>query len=85
MKLDIELTDVEVKALSYVMADPQAWTQNAISERARIASEELVARETMRMIANPNITQIPATAEEIVMGAAPYVAPSEELPIPSEA
>jgi hypothetical protein len=75
MKLCIELTEVEIKALSYVMADPEQWTQNAISERARIASEELVARETARMLADPNITTIPATAEEIIMAAGPYVAP----------
>ena len=79
MKLDIGLTDVEVKALSYVMASPQEWTQNAISERARIASEELVQRETARMIADPNITQIPATAEEIIMAAEPYAAPETPL------
>lgn len=75
----ITLSDVELVALTYVMADPQEWTQNAISERARIASEELVARETMRMLADPNITTIPATADEIVMAAEPYVAPETPL------
>ena len=69
----ITLTDVELKALSYVMADPQEWTQNAISNRARIASEELVAKETARMIADPNITMIPATAEEIIMAYEPPI------------
>ena len=81
----ITLSDVEAVALSHVMADPQQWTQNAISERARLAGLEIVERETARMLADPNITTIPATAEEIIMQAAPYVAPSEELPIPSEA
>jgi hypothetical protein len=79
MKLCIELTEVQIKALSYVMADPGQWTQNAISERARLASEELVARETARMLADPNITSIPATAEEIIMAAEPYVAPETPL------
>jgi len=82
MKLYIELTDVEVKALSYVMADPQAWTQNAISERARLAGLEIVASETARMLADPNITTIPATADEIIMAAEPYVAP--EAPVMPE-
>lgn len=77
----ITLSDVELVALTHVMADPQQWTQNAISERARIAGEELVQRETARMIADPNITTIPATAEEIIMAAEPYVAP--ETPIMS--
>lgn len=65
----ITITDVEAAALAHVMADPQAWAQNAISERARIAIEEIVQRETARMIADPNVTSIPATAEEIVMAA----------------
>ena len=78
-RFTITITDVEAAALAHVMADPKEWTQNAISERARIASEELVARETARMLADPNITTIPATAEEIIMAAEPYVA-SESLP-----
>jgi hypothetical protein len=75
----ITITNQEEKALSYIMASPEEWTQNAITERARIASEELVARETARMIADPNITTIPATADEIIMAAEPYVAP--EAPV----
>ncbi len=81
----ITLTDIEIIALSHVMADPQEWTQNAISNRARIAGEEIVASETARMLADPNITTIPATADEIIMAAAPPQPPSMELPIPSEA
>jgi hypothetical protein len=81
----ITLSDVELVALTHVMADPEQWAQNAITERARIASEELVARETARMIADPNITTIPATAAEIVMAAELPQPLSTELPIPSEA
>ena len=69
LSFTITLTDVEVAALAHVMADPEGWTQNAISERARIAIEEIVQRETARMIADPNVTSIPATAEEIVLAA----------------
>jgi hypothetical protein len=65
----ITITDIEEKALSNVMADIQEWTQNAISNRARIAIESIVVEETARMIADPNITIIPATTEEIVMNA----------------
>ena len=69
----ITLSDVELLALSHVMADPQQWAQNAITERARIAMEELVAIETARMIADPSFTQIPATAEEIIMAYEPPI------------
>ena len=68
-KFTITITDAEAAALAHVMANPQAWAQNAISERARLATEEIVARETARMLADPEITQIPASAEEIVMAA----------------
>jgi len=69
MKFEIELTDVEVKALSFVMADPQDWTENAIKERARIAIDEIVQAETMRMLNDPTISVIPSSKEEIVMAA----------------
>jgi hypothetical protein len=81
----ITLSDVEVAALAHVMADPQQWTQNAISERARIATEEIVAREIARMVADPNIAEIPATAAEIVMAAELPAPPSTELPVLPEA
>ena len=76
----ITITDIEEKALGYVMASPEEWTQNAITERARIAGEELVAKETARMIADPSVTQIPATAEEIIMAYEPPII-NDSLPI----
>lgn len=78
-KFTITLTDAEAAALAHVMTDPQQWTQNAISERARIATEEIVQREIARMVADPNVTEIPATAAEIVMAAE---VPSNEPPVP---
>jgi hypothetical protein len=69
MKIVIELTDVETKALSYTMADPQEWTENAIKERARQAIDDLVVKETERMMNDPSVESIPASVEEIVMSA----------------
>jgi hypothetical protein len=80
LKFTIIITDVEAAALAHVMADPQQWAQNAISERARIATDEIVQREIVRMVADPNITEIPATAAEIVMAAELPAPPSTELP-----
>ena len=70
----ITLSDAELVSLSHVMADPQEWAQNAISERARIATDEIVQREIARMVADPDVAEIPATAAEIVLAA--------ELPVP---
>jgi len=80
MEFTITLDEVQIKALSYVMADPEEWTRNAISERARIAADELVASETARLLADPDVTSIPATREEIIMGAPEFV--HEEMPTP---
>jgi hypothetical protein len=84
-KFTITITDAEAAALAHVMASPKEWTQNAISERARIATDEIVQREIARMVADPNIAEIPATAAEIVM-AAPLPEPATELlPVPEPA
>lgn len=76
----ITLNDVEVAALAHVVANPQQWAQNAITERARIAVDEIVQREIARMVADPNVTEIPATAREIVMAAELPQPPSTDLP-----
>jgi hypothetical protein len=75
----ITLSDVEVAALAHVMASPQEWAQNAISERARIATDEIVQSEIERMVADPNIAEIPATAAEIIMA---YEPPIINNPLP---
>jgi len=37
----VGITTGEYKALQYVMADQKDWTENAIKNRARIATEEI--------------------------------------------
>jgi hypothetical protein len=69
MKYEIELNDAQVKALSYVAYDPQDWIQNAASNRARIAIEEIFQLEVARMLADPTITEIPADREAVVLAA----------------
>ena len=80
MKFEIELSEVEIKALSFIMSDPKEWTQNAISERARIAIEDIVMIETNRMLNDPNINEIPSTKEEIVMNYNPIIV-EDMLPV----
>lgn len=69
MKYTITLTDAEHKALAYVATDPKEWIQNAASERARIAMEEIFQIEVQRMISDPSIEQIPADREAVVLAA----------------
>lgn len=42
----IQISDAEEKALTYVMIDIQVWLQNAISNRARQAMDEIISKHT---------------------------------------
>lgn len=69
MEYIITLTEAQNKALAYVAADPAEWIQNAANERARIAMEEIFQMEVQRMLQDPNITDIPADREAVVLAA----------------
>lgn len=77
MEYTITLTEAEAKAMSFICADVQDWIQNAASNRARIAMQEVFEREVQRMIADPTTTAIPADIETVVLGA---VTPESEPP-----
>lgn len=70
MEIKIVLTDAEAKALAYVAYDPQEWAENAVKERARIAMDEIFQLEVQRMIGDPNILEIPADRDSVVLSAA---------------
>ena len=42
-KYTIELTDTEDKAMTFCCVSTQAWVDNALKNRARIATDEIVA------------------------------------------
>jgi len=69
MNITIELTDAEVKALSYVALSPQEWAENAVHNRCRQAIDEIYAMEVARMTADPDITSIPADKDTVVLAA----------------
>lgn len=60
----INLTETEDKALSYVAMSQDAWIQNAIHERCRIAIDEIVGIAVQNFLATG--IQIPGSKEEIV-------------------
>ena len=68
-KYTITLNEAEAKALAYVAYSPEEWIQNAASERARIAMEEIFQIETQRMLADPNVESIPADRAAVVLAA----------------
>jgi hypothetical protein len=57
----VKLTDTEDKAMSYCTASTQAWVDNALKNRARIAKDEIIALNTAHC--NENSIQI-ATGED---------------------
>lgn len=63
-EITITLTDTQLLGLKYVAMDPQEWIQNAATNRARQANDEIVDK-TVKFCLDNGI-QIPATREEIV-------------------
>ena len=41
--ITIEITDTELKCMEYAALSPQDWADNAVTNRARIAGDEIVA------------------------------------------
>jgi len=52
--ITIELTDTQFKGLEYAALSPQEWAENAVTERARIAGDEIVAA----LVAHCNANEI---------------------------
>jgi hypothetical protein len=70
----ITLSDAQDKALSVVALNQQDWINNAVTERCRIAIEEIVAAEVQR------ITSIGGTisgTKEDIVNAAPIKTAAE--------
>ena len=66
-ELTVTITDTQLKGLEYVALSPQEWADNAITERARIAVDEIIQMYTTRALDEG--VQIPATRELIVADA----------------
>ena len=65
--ITIELTDTQYKGLQYTTVDPQEWADNALTNRARQANDEIIAMYTNRALDEG--VAIPATRELIVADA----------------
>ena len=57
----VKLTDTEDKAMTFCCVSTQAWVDNALKNRARIAKDEIIALNTAHC--NANSVQI-ATGED---------------------
>ena len=62
--ITITLTDTQFKGLEYAALSPQDWAENAVTERCRIANDEIVDITVKHCLDNG--IQVPATREAIV-------------------
>ena len=62
--IQIELTDTQFKGLEYAALSPSDWAENAVTERCRIANDEIVDITVKHCLDNG--IQVPATREAIV-------------------
>ena len=62
--ITINLTETQYKGLEYAAHDPEEWATNAVTERSRIAVDEIVQITVQKCLEN-NI-QIPGSKEAIV-------------------
>ena len=65
--ITVTLTDTELKGLEYCAMSPQDWADNALTNRARIANNEIIQMYTTRALDEG--VAIPATRELIVADA----------------
>lgn len=71
MEIKIVLSEAEAKAMSLISYSPQDWAENVVKERARLAMEEIFQKEVARMLQDPNVTEIPADREVVVLNYKP--------------
>lgn len=64
MEITITLTDTQYKGLQYAAVSPEDWAENAVTNRARIANDEIVDMVVKHCLDNG--IQVPTTREEIV-------------------
>ena len=62
--IQIELTDTQFKGLEYSALSPTEWAENAVTERCRIANDEIVDITVKHCLDNG--IQVPSTRELIV-------------------
>jgi hypothetical protein len=50
--ITVNLTETEMKCLEYAAISPQEWSDNAITNRARVGKEEIIAKLVTHCNAN---------------------------------
>ena len=69
MKIEIELSAAQEKALATTTDDILFFVTNMVHEHCRWAMERIFQDEVTRMLADSSITEIPADMEAVVLAA----------------
>lgn len=64
MQINVNLSETSYKVLSYVAKYPDEWVNNFVSERIRIAIDEIISIAIKKC--EENKISIPSTRDEIV-------------------
>ena len=62
-EIKVTVTDTELKCLEYAAASPQDWADNALTNRARIAKDEIIAALVAHCNANSVALAVGADAQ----------------------
>ena len=80
----ITLTLEQEKALLSDMISIQNWIENAITNKARQCTDQIVKDEIKRMQNDPNITTIPADKDEILRNAEIQIAAERQAELETQ-
>lgn len=69
MKIEVELSAAQEKALATTTDDIVFFVTNMVHEHCRWAMEKIFQDEVQRMLRDPSITEIPADVESVVLAA----------------
>ena len=83
--ITISITDTELKSLEYAAVSPADWADNAVTNRARIAKEEIIAKLVAHCNANSIALAVGEDAQvtqAFDLGVVQYLAdvPAPEVP-----
>ena len=67
MKIEIELTPAQEKALGTITDDILFFVTNMVHEHCRWAMETIFRDEVQRMLQDPTVIEIPADMEAVVL------------------
>jgi hypothetical protein len=61
----IKITTIEQSCLLHIKSEPESWLIDAITEKARLRREALIAEWRPRLFADASVTELPASKNEL--------------------